>query len=83
MLLDDYTICRSMVRQHQGIQRCHARLSCKKFFQQGCGWRGGGGGGGGRLTWLDAPRMLADKSEIVLVVCSTIQIWHQVQKTLL
>ena len=44
---------------------------------------GGGGGGGGRLTWLHAPRMMADTSEIVLVVCSTIQIWHQVQKTLL
>ena len=34
----------------------------------------GGGGEGGRLTWLHAPRMMADTSEIVLVVCSTDQV---------
>ena len=41
--------------------------SCESCFSRG-GGKGGGGGGG--LTWLHAPRMMADTSEMVLVVCS-------------
>lgn len=61
------------------MQGCRARVS----FSKGVGGGGGGGVGGKRLTWLHAPRMMADTSEIVLVVCSTDQIWHQVEQILL
>ena len=61
------------------MQGCHARSS----FSKGVVGGEGGGGGGGGVGGFAGPRMMADTSEIVLVVCSTIQIWHQVQKTLL
>ncbi len=60
-------------------------MACKAVVQESssAGVWVGGGVGGGRLTWLHAPRIMADTSEIVLVVCSKDQIWHQVKKILL
>ncbi len=72
MLPHDYTKCRSMVRQQQGRKRCHAMLSDQNA--NSCARALSAGVGGWGLTWLHAPRMMADTSEIVLVVCSRDQV---------